>query len=40
MMELSQGSIKAMVSHPVAVVFFLAGIALVVIVTRKQRKEK
>lgn len=40
MMELSGGSIKEMVRHPVAVVFFLAGIVLIVMVTRQQRKEK
>lgn len=38
MMELSGGQIADMLSHPVAVVFTLAGIAMVVIVTYKQRK--
>jgi putative tricarboxylic transport membrane protein len=40
MMELSGGSIRQMINHPVAVVFFLAGIALIVIVAKKQREEK
>ena len=40
MVQLSNGEIKRMASHPVAVVFFLAGIGLIAVVTYKQRKEK
>ncbi len=38
MMELSNGRISDMVSHPVAVIFFLSGIAMIVIVEIKRRK--
>lgn len=38
MMELSGGKIKDLLSHPVAVVFALAGIAMIAVVTYQQRK--
>lgn len=40
MMELSHGKISRMITHPVADVFLLAGIGLLVYVTLKQKKEK
>lgn len=40
MMELSGGKISDMISHPIAVVFALAGVGLIAVVTYNQRKEQ
>lgn len=40
MMQLSQGKITEIIKHPVAVLFFLGGIGLILVVFMKQRKEK